>query len=460
MKQALQTGDNGPQVEQPWISPIEMFRSFDKFDVLCIVAVLLSFAVTSRLPFAPSKYSDAYFHDEAKQLVRVVKGVDGWDQIHMARAPGPVLYYAVPYMLVQTNAPEKSYWQAAFIWNVLWMVVAILLIRRAGDSFWSPQTGKLAAILSIVVPFGIYYSFGIAGETPAYVAAAIFVYGWARWREKATARIFGRTAILPLFGLVALVLCRPNALIVLGIVALCAVALWVGNKVDERRQAGFAVLCLAIVSGMILCTSLVLKQLPSQKGVGTQASNFADVLFFGSFQFRNEPWDWRFWGKATRQGSADYENWIDTRKELVAESAEAGTPVAKLEMQWAIRDIISHPITRMKMFLVRVLALNIWIEGSTRPSAFAIGPFQGLWVYIVFHIALNLIALLSVGAAIWFAIVHRQEMAADWPLWGVWLSLLLFHAFTYSEPRYMLPAQPGLAILAAAALNPRRAAKS
>ena len=48
---------------------------FDRFDWICVATLLFSFVLVSRLPFAPSKYSDIYFHYEAKQLARVIQGV-------------------------------------------------------------------------------------------------------------------------------------------------------------------------------------------------------------------------------------------------------------------------------------------------------------------------------------------------------------------------------------------------
>ena len=203
----------------------------------------------------------------------------------------------------------------------------------------------------------------------------------------------------------------------------------------------------------MLLVSASLKRLPATRGVGEQASNFSDVVFFGSFQFRTEPWDWRFWGKGTRQGSIDYQNWLDKRQELTDESARTGIAVSRLEMKWAMNDIIHHPIKRLQMFAIRVLALNIWIVNSVDPSAFHVGSLGGRSAYFLFHIVLNGIALLLVFAAIWFLLLNRAEFLSSWPLWGIWAGLLLFHAFTYAEPRYLLPGLPGLAILAGCAFS-------
>src|ERR1700742_4032050 len=87
--------------------------SLDRFDLFCVLALLLTFLALSRLPFGVSKFSDVYFHEEAKHLAGVVKGTARWKDTRVSRAPGPVLYYALPYLFVSWNAPEQSYWQLA-----------------------------------------------------------------------------------------------------------------------------------------------------------------------------------------------------------------------------------------------------------------------------------------------------------------------------------------------------------
>lgn len=425
----------------------------DRFDFLCIPALLLSFVVVSMLPASPSRFGDIYFHQEAQVLAHAIRGTAHWNEVSFARAPAPVVYYAIPYSLLSPNSPEKAYWQAAVVWNGFWMIIAVLLIRRTGELLLDTTSGRIAALLCLSAPFAVYYSFGVSSETPAYVAAAIFMFAWARWRADVTGRLNSANAIIALAGLVALFFCRLNTLAVLGIAALCGLAIWTSCSARKFVDTRFARFCVIGGIAAVLFVSLGLKLVPATRGVGEQASNFTDVVFFGSFQFRAEPWDWRFWGKATRQGSVDYQNWIDTRQALRNESALTGEPVPRLEMKWSINDIIHHPIKRLQMFAVRTLALNIWIENSVNPEVFRLGPLAGRWVFLLFHIILNAVALLILFAAISFALSNRTMFLAYWPLWGIWFALLLFHAFTYAEPRYMLPGFPGLAVMAGCALS-------
>ena len=85
--------------------------------------------------------------------------------------------------------------------------------RRIADE---PRCRKVAAALCLIAPFAVYYSFGVASETPAYLAAAIFLYGWARWRMEGIPRLASLGAALALAGLIGLILCRLNTLVVLG----------------------------------------------------------------------------------------------------------------------------------------------------------------------------------------------------------------------------------------------------
>jgi hypothetical protein len=425
----------------------------DKFDLFCIVALLLSFLVISRLPAAPSKYGDMYFHQEAQTLARSFYGVYSWKQVTVVRAPGPVIYYAVPYLFVRPDAPEENYWRAALIWNALWMAVAILLIRRTASLLLNPVAGKFAAIMALMVPFAVYYSFGVAAETPTYVSAVFFLYGWARWRNDPKYR-FSSGAFMAMGGLFAMTLFRPNVLVVLGITALCGAARWLRHSKRGIADAKFALLCIATGVATAILISVLVKNLPANRGANNmQDTNLSEVLLFGSFQFRSEPWDWRFWGKATRDGSLDYQNWVETQRDLLRTCVSTGEPISRLQMRWVVGDIIHHPLKRLQMFAVRVLALNVWIANSTQPANFHLGPLKGRFTYYLFHIVLNAIALLPLFISVWYLKKYSATFFGYWPLWGIWAALLLFHAFTYAEPRYMLAGQPGLAIMAGCALS-------
>jgi hypothetical protein len=430
-------------------SPAIRRSGFDRFDWLCVVGMLLSFILMTRLPFSAAKFGDLYFHGEAKTLAHVIQGTESWKELAFARAPGPVAYYAIPYLLLKADSSDAAYWRAAFFWNILWTIVAILLIRRTAALLGGGMAGKIAGLGSVVLPFAAYYGFGIAAETPGYVAAALFLYGWARWQTLSESRIISRASAVALAGLIALIFCRMNTAILLGIALICGLALSRHGSLQRARLRKFAILCFAAGLASVALISTALKQLPMPREVDMQASNFSDVLFFGSFQFRTEPWDWRFWGKATRNGSADYLRCFEVRDELIKESKGSGATLSRLQLNWVLRDALNHPWTRLQMFSIRLLALNVWMVNSTRIGDFGFGRFRGAAVYWTFHVFVNLLALLPVAGGVWFMFVFRKSLLLYWPLWGLWLGLLLFHATVYSEPRYLLPAEPALVIMSA-----------
>jgi hypothetical protein len=413
----------------------ERYHGFDAFDFLCSAALLLSFVLMSFMPIAPSKYGDIYFYEEAKNLSSAIRGEASWSEIAIPRAPGPALYYGLPYLLVRPGSPDHNYWRIAVGWNALWMVVAILLIRRAGATLGSANTGKSAAVVALMLPLAVYYSFGIAAETPGYVAAAMFVYGWAKWRSSLSPLLFSRGPLISMAGLVALLLCRPNAIVILGIAALCGLILWGRRSTRETADRRFAVLCMSTGIACVLLTSVALKYMPGKRGVNPQASNFTYVMIQGSFQFRTEPRNWSSWDKRSRAGSVDYQNWANTEAALATKSKETGIPSFRLQSDWLKDDIISHPWTHLKMSAVRLLAMNIWIVNSTQSDHFRVGSLHGLRAYLLFHAFVNALAVLPVLGSIWFLVGYRKHLASYWPLWGLWLGLLLFHALVYAEPR-------------------------
>src|ERR1700730_14519753 len=85
-------------------------RGIDKFDAAMVVLLLATFIGVAILPFAPKKLGDLVFHREAKVLALAVRGAAPWGEVHIARAPVPVLYYAIPYAVVSPGSDDDTYW--------------------------------------------------------------------------------------------------------------------------------------------------------------------------------------------------------------------------------------------------------------------------------------------------------------------------------------------------------------
>lgn len=425
----------------------------DGFDLAVLAAVIVSFAVVYFLPFSASQFGDRIFHLEAKAISLAVHGAGPWSGVSIIRAPGPTLYYAVPYLLVPAGSSDGAYWFAGFLWTFVWMVVSVLLIRRAGNSMANPFAGKLAAALMVLSPFGVYYSYGISAEPPAYLGSVLFAYGWAKWRalemsDPGPTR--HRAAMVSWIGLCLLLLSRPNASPLLVIAAFAAWKLWKAEWKGSRREVTFTVGGI-LVAGVVLTVAVGSARLLAHS---RQEGNLIDVILQGRFQYRTEPWDWRFWAKAQRQGSKDHLAYLVEQARLRKIATDTGQSFTELEWRWIRDDVVAHPGVTLQMSAVRVLALNVALVGSRGPEAFRVGPVGGRLLYWLFHAVVNAVSLGILAAAIAFLVKRRQQLASYWPLWGPWLALFLFHVITYAEPRYLFPGRPGLTLMAAAAIEP------
>ncbi len=419
--------------------------SFDKFDVALITVLVVAFGLIASLPFAPPRFGDEYFHQEAQWLAWFVQGAGPWKDVVITRAPAPDIYYTIPYLLVKPKSSENIYWLAATSWNAIWVMVATLLVRRTGQILAGPLAGKLAATLSLSAPFVVYYACQIGAETSTYLGATILAYGWARSFTGDFKR--SSTIWLSLAGLALFVLSRPNVTLFAALLLPVSVGLWRKKTFLALREAKFALLCSVAAVGTLLGTSQLLTLLPKKLGTSQQQKNFADVMFFGSFQCRTELFDWRFWGKKTKTGSVDYANWSTEHDKLIEQTQNAEELLPKLELNWAIQDILHHPFIRIRMMLARLLMLNVAILNSTAPTTLV-----GRLLFIAGHVAVNIIGILPLVGALVFLFIFRGQLLSYWSLWAPWVTLLFFHAFVYSEPRYMLSSRPLLSIMAAMAI--------
>ena len=418
------------------------------FTVPLVVLTLVCFMIVGLLPFAPSPLGDVNFHQEAKTLSLTLRGASSWSDLRISHAPGPALYYAIPYLFVPVAASEHTYWVAACIWNLFCTTLATLLVYFTARLLAGERAGRIAAILVLIAPFGIYYSFGIAAETPAFLGAAIFVYGWARYRTHRAAGAF-----LSCSGLILLVLNRPNTLPVAALAFLIAAIGWTSKSAIMHAESRLALRCAVFTFGAVIVASALLALQKGNEGLRVQTTNIYDILLQGSFQFRTEPWDWRNWGKNTREGSQDYQDWLEQRDKLLKQSLDSGVHFRDVERAWVVDDVLNHPILHLRATAVRVLSQNVATVNSVHPDSFGIGSFRGRWVFFGFHGLLNLIGLLPLAGSLWFFAQRRREILSYWALWSPWLALFTFHALVYAEPRYLLPSRPLLCIMSALAVT-------
>ena len=414
--------------------------NFDRFDLAVVGVFVLACLLVAHLPFAPHPLGDGDFYRAARDLSCALKGQCAWHDVEVRRLPGAVAYYALPYLAVSVNASQKTFWYVGVIWNLFWMGIATLLVRRAGDLLGGPLAGKAAAALSLLSPFSIYYSFGIMAETPAYLGGAVLAYGAIAWVR--SVRPYWHHVALTVTGLSLMLLSRTNIVLVFPIMFVCGLIQL--RQLRRSDHLKFITTCIIITTVVFSLVTMLMLLLPESKR-GAQLDNLLDVTMQGRFQFRTDHWDWRFW--TYYPGRADYIAYMRTVQSLDMASVRTGVPLAKLQTAWILNDLRHHPVANLEMFGVRLLSIHTALVNSKPASTFKLGPFSGRVVYVIFHLLLNSVNYLLVLFSARFLIRERRTVALYWSLWAPWLALLLFHCVVYAEPRYLMPARPGLALM-------------
>ncbi len=420
---------------------------FDKFDVGLILLTILLYVVVAFLPFAPKKFGDGVYFREAKIIAEVLHGTESIEEITVSRAPGPVLFYAVPYSIVPTGSPDNFYWFAGFIWTIGFICLSMLLIRRSARLLGGELSGRIAVLTTFLIPFVIYYSYGVNAEPLAFTGAAAASFAWLRL---ISAELAGKSKIGNLIllggGLTAVILARPNAVLILPLGLFAAFFLWRNKQPQLARTAIFAVVITAV-------SSLSVLQFASRLSGGGQEGNFYHVAFHGRFQYRTEPFDWRFWDDKTRTGSADFALFEKEKAILEQRSTAENIPILQLKKDWAIRDVPANPLITIRQAAVRCLTLHLFLVNSKPPAAFRVSFVPGVIIFSLVHIILNSVYIIVITGGLFYLLTNRKKAVSLWVLWGFYPALLIFHALTYAEPRYLIPALPGLIILSAAAFG-------
>jgi len=428
-------------------------RGIDRFDVVVVVLLLATFVGVAILPFAPKKFGDLVFHREAKVLALAVRGAAPWSEFQIARAPAPVLYYAIPYTVVSPGADDDAYWRAAFVWTVLWMCVSIVLVRRSGEFLGGSVVGKTAALFTLLSPFSVYYSYGILAETPAYIGVVLFTYTYLRWRNSPRDLSKSRWDIFLLsLGLTIFVLARPNSVLLLLLAVLIGAIRLLRGTAEQKREGRFVL--AAVLATVVLIGAVTLSLVRRSGGVGknSQNDNFAVVALQGRFQFRAVFWDFNTWPDVVN--NADFIEFSRKLAEFQQTSLQTGIPEPTLRWRWIEEDFLYHPLITLRAAGVKMLALHFAFVHSLEPENFHFIFLRGVWGYALFHLAVNAFTVVLIIGSGLFVASHRHTLLDYWVLWGPWFALTVFHVITYAEARYLFPGRPGLVLMASAALVP------
>ncbi len=418
-------------------------------DIVIIALTFIAFLALLKMPIKVRTYGDRYFHEEAKIMSNVIMGRDSAEHIRITRAPGPDFFYTIPYLFVNPQKGNIGYWQAAIIWTGLWMCYSMLLLRRAARNLFGEQSGKMVVFLIFIIPIHIYYSLGIVAEGLAFVAVCTLMYGWTDWKKKGYSLFYKtRGWWLLCIGLIALVLARPNALLIVPIL-ICLLLLpkkwskWVEQASRKGAIAALVVFC--VVFGGI--TKGVKSLHPPTKTLN-QEELLSFVALHGRFQMRNEPMDWRYWQHDIRVGSKDYQDWCIQKDSLTKEIAVSGKSFNDVVMPWVLKDITGHIFITIRQFFVRAVYGHSLSINSVRTFGFKIGPISGQTLFDIFIYTLNILNTLMIFAAIYWLFKNKSLLIEYWVLWVPWLTIVVFSSILYMEPRYLFPARPIILLMA------------
>jgi hypothetical protein len=426
----------------------------DKFDLAVLLLLVATYVLVAMLPFGPKKFGDWFFHEEAKDLSLAVRGAGSWHNVSINHAPAPVFYYAIPYLVVPAGASNNTYWLAAFSWNILWMAVSLLLIRRCGELLGGTLTGKMAAALSLLSPFSVYYSYGVLAESVGYLGVVLFTYGFLAWKH--TPRKLSKSRwYLFLFsaGLLTLVLSRPNAVLFL-FFALVIGAILLRSKNDIKKLEGKFVLVSGFATlAMFTLVTLLLIHWSGGVSENPQNQNLGLVVMQGRFQFRTVLWDFRIWPDLP--DNPDFIEFTRQRENFQRTALQTGRAFSSLQWHWIAKDFLHHPGITLRSAAIRFVDLHLSFLHSLEPEEFHFGFLKGRLGYALFHLAVNGCNMLMVIGSVLLLVTQRRNLLGYWILWGPWLALVLFHVATYAESRYLFPGRPCLILMAALALVPR-----
>lgn len=425
----------------------------DRFDLFIVFLTVLAYVLVLSVPFKAKPFGDMFFHVETKSLAAFIRGALPFSSVAITHAPGPVFFYLLPYLMVDPAAGDNSFWYAGIIWTSLWMLLSMILLRHSVKKLFGDPTSKLAAIVFAIFPLHIYYSLGIMAESVAFFSVILMIYGWANWRDSGySAWQRSRGWWLMTIGLAYLILSRPNALFILGLLVL-VMALAYKFKKNYFRTTFAAI---SIMIGLVFVGDYgileIVKKAPGNKSNAEQEMLLFYVIHEGRFQFRNEPFDWRYWENELRDGSKDYADWVQSKKDLKQEQIATGKTRKEVYENFDINDMLQHPFIVLQQFVIRTLYGHVFIINGVRPWMLKIGKIPGNVVYITLHIFINLLNVILTLSAVRFLFVYKNKLLEFWPLWLPWLALVLFHGLTYMEPRYLLPTKPGIFIMASEVL--------
>jgi hypothetical protein len=400
-----------------------------RLELAIALASLVLYILVLLLPLKAKQFGDGDFHIETKAIASYLHGYTPYEDLSITKAPGPVLFYLLPYFLAGSQASDSNLWVAGIFWTAIITTVTLVVLFGAINDEFGRRVGLLFITLLLALPLHIYYSMGVLAESLAFLGVCWLIIGFLKQNQPKVFLVFFT------LGLVSLILARPNTGLVSPLLGIAAVyCYWRGRDLKSKKIM-WSITCAVCV---IVIVFAIVKSLPNSRVTLKQEEYFSFVMLHGRFQFRTETFDWRFWDDKTRADSKDYQAWKKSIGTLNNKIQTDTSTIVQVYNEWIWNDLIHHPVMVAKQFFVRILYGNTLQVSSRLPSEFSVMHIRGATIFWIIHIALNIVNISFVILALYF-VTTDKKWQDWWPLTLVVLALWLFHGVVYMEQRYLFP---------------------
>lgn len=359
----------------------------------------------------------------------------------------PPLYPWLLSHLVGDDGQLSNRSVAVFQW--LMGCVTVVLVFDVGRSLLGMKAGVLAGFLSAIDPILLWQSTLVMTETLATFLAIATCWWWVvRFKPSEADRCEkgGLANAVVLSGLLGLAfLCRPTFLV--WAVLVLPALLWAGPSCRIRRSVATfvsVVVFTAIVAGWTMRNITVMGHpiwATSHGGYTLLLGNNDSFYDYLQTKELSPPWDSPAWN--AEPFFQQYNSFEKSGDEVVDDAVAYDA---------AKETIRSRP--GMFVYSCWVRLVRLWqpfphaTPSRSTVSIVAVGSF-----YVLLQ-AMAIIALIRYRGI--FAPRHWRRLLIGWPAIALIVTLSVVHTVYWSNPRMRAPANPILALAAAASMVPRR----
>jgi hypothetical protein len=389
-------------------------------------------------PLKPKPFGDLDFHIESKTLSGIIKGEIPKEEFSITRAPLPSFIYTVPYLFVKSSSIDKYFWYSGLIFNFFLLLLSNIYflksIRKIGKN-----ADVWAAVILLIFPLHIYYSFALAAELPA-IAISFFLAGYY---IKYLENIHERNKFIVVSSLLLLIsFCRPNSILVFPfLIAFIALHFFLLKNLNFKQFINLTIICLITIFVGFFALEILKNQSKEITSGRGQDEHLWYVIHEGNFQFRNEPFNWAYWQKNFRANSVDYNDWVKSKDSLNNLASTTDKDINYYYKELMVNEYRTIPLIKIRQFFIKVVYGQFFNINRLSPENFKLLFFKGPQGYFFILILINLINIIIFILSILYLLKNLLKSYLIIPF-SIILSLHVFHGLVYMEPRYLLVLRP------------------